>query len=196
MHTWPEVFDTHSLMDCSFGSSCVPHVPMCISFIRYLACGGPMHRSNGPKYDFRYKISSSMVLLRAFSQIVRSLMASSGRILFLLYSWIGVIQVLVASSINALTSVISTDRSLSSLISTPFVSPSHCTAASLIKVSAFLFSSLVLLKMRMEQYLQCIDYTLWEIVENGNAPIVTKTVDGKEIVIPPTSVEEKEQRRA
>ncbi|GJR11031.1 hypothetical protein Tco_0793683 [Tanacetum coccineum] len=38
-------------------------------------------------------------------------------------------------------------------------------------------------KMRMEQYLQCIDYTLWEIVENGNAPIVTKTVDGKETAI-------------
>ncbi|GKE62773.1 ribonuclease H-like domain-containing protein, partial [Tanacetum coccineum] len=34
--------------------------------------------------------------------------------------------------------------------------------------------------MRMEQYLQCIDYTLWEIIENGNALIVTKTVDGKE----------------
>ncbi|GJZ96448.1 hypothetical protein Tco_0668782 [Tanacetum coccineum] len=49
--------------------------------------------------------------------------------------------------------------------------------------------------MRMEQYLQCIDYTLWEIIENGNAPIVTKTVDGKETVIPPTSVEEKAQRR-
>ncbi|GKA98115.1 ribonuclease H-like domain-containing protein [Tanacetum coccineum] len=32
-------------------------------------------------------------------------------------------------------------------------------------------------KMRMEQYLQCIDYTLWEIVKNSNAPIVTKTVD-------------------
>ncbi|GJU31584.1 ribonuclease H-like domain-containing protein [Tanacetum coccineum] len=48
----------------------------------------------------------------------------------------------------------------------------------------------------MERYLQCIDYTLWEIVENGNAPIVTKTVDGKETVIPPTSVEEKAQRRA
>ncbi|GKC52569.1 hypothetical protein Tco_1075314, partial [Tanacetum coccineum] len=31
--------------------------------------------------------------------------------------------------------------------------------------------------MRMKQYLQCIDYTLWEIVENGNAPIVTKIVD-------------------
>ncbi|GJZ48526.1 hypothetical protein Tco_0602358 [Tanacetum coccineum] len=50
--------------------------------------------------------------------------------------------------------------------------------------------------MRMEQYLQCIDYTPWEIVENGNAPIVTKIVDGKEIVIPPTSVEEKVQRRS
>ncbi|GJT34205.1 hypothetical protein Tco_0924624 [Tanacetum coccineum] len=51
-------------------------------------------------------------------------------------------------------------------------------------------------KMRMEQYLQCSDYTLWEIIENGNAPIVTKLVDGKETAIPPTSVEEKAQRRA
>ncbi|GJW19970.1 ribonuclease H-like domain-containing protein [Tanacetum coccineum] len=50
--------------------------------------------------------------------------------------------------------------------------------------------------MRMEQYLQCIDYTLWEIIENANAPIVTKTVDGKKTIIPPTSVEEKAQRRA
>ncbi|GJS35754.1 putative ribonuclease H-like domain-containing protein [Tanacetum coccineum] len=50
-------------------------------------------------------------------------------------------------------------------------------------------------KMRMEQYLQCIDYTLWEIVENGNAPIVTKIIDGKETAIPPTSIEEKEQRK-
>ncbi|GJY36589.1 hypothetical protein Tco_0421967 [Tanacetum coccineum] len=32
--------------------------------------------------------------------------------------------------------------------------------------------------------------------ENGNAPIVTKTVDGNETVIPPTSVEKKAQRRA
>ncbi|GKD14879.1 hypothetical protein Tco_1199286 [Tanacetum coccineum] len=35
--------------------------------------------------------------------------------------------------------------------------------------------------MRMVQYLQCIDDTLWEIVENGNAPIVTKKgrIEGK-----------------
>ncbi|GJW05112.1 hypothetical protein Tco_1563968 [Tanacetum coccineum] len=32
--------------------------------------------------------------------------------------------------------------------------------------------------------------------ENGNVPIVTKTVDGKETTIPPTSVEEKAERRA
>ncbi|GKE54219.1 hypothetical protein Tco_1489375 [Tanacetum coccineum] len=48
----------------------------------------------------------------------------------------------------------------------------------------------------MEQYLQWIDYTLWEIVDNGNAPIVTKSVDGKETVTPPISVEEKAQRKA
>ncbi|GKE58812.1 ribonuclease H-like domain-containing protein, partial [Tanacetum coccineum] len=50
--------------------------------------------------------------------------------------------------------------------------------------------------MRMEQYLQCIDYTLWEIIENANAPIVTKLIDGKETGIPPTSIKEKAQRRA
>ncbi|GJX84954.1 hypothetical protein Tco_0335728 [Tanacetum coccineum] len=50
--------------------------------------------------------------------------------------------------------------------------------------------------MRMEQYIHCIDYTLWEIIENSNAPIVTKTVDGKETIIPPTSVENKSKRRA
>ncbi|GKA58940.1 ribonuclease H-like domain-containing protein [Tanacetum coccineum] len=46
-------------------------------------------------------------------------------------------------------------------------------------------------KNEMEQYLQCIDHTLWEVIENGNAPVVTKIIDGKETGIPPTSVEEK-----
>nr|GEZ27720.1 ribonuclease H-like domain-containing protein [Tanacetum cinerariifolium] len=49
--------------------------------------------------------------------------------------------------------------------------------------------------MRIEQYLQCIDYSLWKIIENGNASIVTKIIDGKETVIPPTTIEEKVQRR-
>ncbi|GKC05445.1 putative ribonuclease H-like domain-containing protein, partial [Tanacetum coccineum] len=40
------------------------------------------------------------------------------------------------------------------------------------------------------------DLQLEDAEENGNAPIVTKTVDGKNTVIPPTSVEEKAQRKA
>ncbi|GJW59808.1 ribonuclease H-like domain-containing protein [Tanacetum coccineum] len=48
--------------------------------------------------------------------------------------------------------------------------------------------------MRMEQYLQCSDYTLWEIIENGNVPIVTKLVCGKETVIPHYKCEEKAQK--
>nr|GEU52112.1 hypothetical protein [Tanacetum cinerariifolium] len=48
----------------------------------------------------------------------------------------------------------------------------------------------------MERYLLSINYTLWEIIENGNALVVTKIIDGKETVIPPTSVKEKAQRRA
>ncbi|GJT10945.1 hypothetical protein Tco_0857987 [Tanacetum coccineum] len=44
-----------------------------------------------------------------------------------------------ASSMIALTSVVSIDRSLSSSISTPFVNPSHCTAASLLKASDFYY---------------------------------------------------------
>nr|GEV58644.1 putative ribonuclease H-like domain-containing protein [Tanacetum cinerariifolium] len=39
-------------------------------------------------------------------------------------------------------------------------------------------------------------WSSWKrLSENGNVPIVTKTVDGKETVIPPTSVEEKAQRK-
>ncbi|GJT10728.1 ribonuclease H-like domain-containing protein [Tanacetum coccineum] len=41
-----------------------------------------------------------------------------------------------------------------------------------------------------------LNLNMQKIIENGNASIVTKTVDGKETVIPPTSVEEKAKRRA
>nr|GEW07063.1 retrovirus-related Pol polyprotein from transposon TNT 1-94 [Tanacetum cinerariifolium] len=51
-------------------------------------------------------------------------------------------------------------------------------------------------KRRGRFYLHSIDYNLWENIENGNAFIVTKIIDGKETVIPPTTVEEKAQRRA
>ncbi|GKD11321.1 hypothetical protein Tco_1191006 [Tanacetum coccineum] len=40
-----------------------------------------------------------------------------------------------------------------------------------------------------------IDYSLWEVIENGNAPLVTKLVEGVETVIAPTTAEEKAQRK-
>ncbi|GKB11298.1 hypothetical protein Tco_0845221 [Tanacetum coccineum] len=50
-------------------------------------------------------------------------------------------------------------------------------------------------RMRMEQYIQMIDYSLWEVIENGNAPPITKFVEGVETTITPITAEEKAQRR-
>nr|GEW85879.1 hypothetical protein [Tanacetum cinerariifolium] len=84
--------------------------PICFSLITYFSCCGPMNRSIGP------------------------------RIPLSMYSYISGIQVPVASSTIVFTLAISTDRSLSSSTNTPFVNPSHCTAASLLKASVFLFT--------------------------------------------------------
>ncbi|GJY78686.1 hypothetical protein Tco_0484487 [Tanacetum coccineum] len=40
-----------------------------------------------------------------------------------------------------------------------------------------------------------IDYSLWEVIENGNASPITKVVEGVETIIDPTTTEEKAQRR-
>ncbi|GJX03058.1 hypothetical protein Tco_0188974, partial [Tanacetum coccineum] len=40
-----------------------------------------------------------------------------------------------------------------------------------------------------------IDYSLWEVIENGNAPPITKVVEGVETTIAPATAEEKAQRR-
>ncbi|GKE52371.1 hypothetical protein Tco_1487527 [Tanacetum coccineum] len=50
-------------------------------------------------------------------------------------------------------------------------------------------------RMRMEQYIQMIDYSLWEVIENGNAPLITKVVKGVETIIAPTTAKENAQRR-
>ncbi|GJS20622.1 hypothetical protein Tco_0449254 [Tanacetum coccineum] len=50
-------------------------------------------------------------------------------------------------------------------------------------------------RMRMEQYIQMIDYSLLEVIDNGNAPPITKVVKGVETIIAPTTAEEKAQRR-
>ncbi|GKD04171.1 hypothetical protein Tco_1179145, partial [Tanacetum coccineum] len=50
-------------------------------------------------------------------------------------------------------------------------------------------------RMRMEQYIQMINYSLWEVIENGNAPLIKKVVKGVETTIAPTTTEEMAQRR-
>ncbi|GKC36722.1 hypothetical protein Tco_1049106 [Tanacetum coccineum] len=40
-----------------------------------------------------------------------------------------------------------------------------------------------------------IDYALWEVIENGNTAPKTTVVEGVEKVIPPTTAEEKAQKR-
>ncbi|GKA85259.1 hypothetical protein Tco_0806913 [Tanacetum coccineum] len=50
-------------------------------------------------------------------------------------------------------------------------------------------------RMRMEEYIQMIDYSLWEVKENGNAPPVTKVVKGVETTIAPSTAKEKAQKR-
>ncbi|GJW78978.1 ribonuclease H-like domain-containing protein [Tanacetum coccineum] len=46
-------------------------------------------------------------------------------------------------------------------------------------------------RMRMEQYIQMIDYSLWEVIENGNSAPKTKFVEGVETIIALTTAEEK-----
>ncbi|GJY08938.1 hypothetical protein Tco_0377123 [Tanacetum coccineum] len=69
----------------------------------------------------------------------------------------------------------------------------HMVAAS--KVLMLKPGEYELWRMRMEQYIQMIDYSLWEVIENGNAPPITKVVEGVETIIAPTTAEEKAQRR-
>ncbi|GJV10256.1 hypothetical protein Tco_1351797 [Tanacetum coccineum] len=50
-------------------------------------------------------------------------------------------------------------------------------------------------RMRIEQYIQMIDYALWEVIENGaNFPKIT-TTEGVVTVMPITTAKEKAQRR-
>nr|GEY62007.1 hypothetical protein [Tanacetum cinerariifolium] len=49
--------------------------------------------------------------------------------------------------------------------------------------------------MRIEQYIQMMDYALWEVIENGATLPRTQVVDGVTTVLPITTAEEKAQRR-
>ncbi|GKC15647.1 hypothetical protein Tco_1012429 [Tanacetum coccineum] len=69
----------------------------------------------------------------------------------------------------------------------------HIVAAS--KVPMLKPGEYELWRMRMEQYIQMLDYSLWEVIENGNAPPITKLFECVETIIAPLTAEEKAQRR-
>ncbi|GJT77841.1 putative ribonuclease H-like domain-containing protein [Tanacetum coccineum] len=50
-------------------------------------------------------------------------------------------------------------------------------------------------KMRIEQYFLMTDYALWEVIVNGDSPQPKRTVDGVEQTYPPTTAEEKLERK-
>ncbi|GJZ12480.1 hypothetical protein Tco_0547710 [Tanacetum coccineum] len=50
-------------------------------------------------------------------------------------------------------------------------------------------------RMRIEQYIQMINYALWEVIKNGATLPKTTTVEGVVIVMSITTTEEKAQRR-
>ncbi|GKB17421.1 hypothetical protein Tco_0851344 [Tanacetum coccineum] len=69
----------------------------------------------------------------------------------------------------------------------------HMVAAS--KVPMLKPGEFELWRMRIEQYIQMIDYALWEVIENGATLPKIVVVEGVEKMMPITSAEDKAQRR-
>ncbi|GJY22074.1 hypothetical protein Tco_0394640 [Tanacetum coccineum] len=69
----------------------------------------------------------------------------------------------------------------------------HMVAAS--KVPMLKPGEFEIWRMRIEQYIQMIDYALWEVIENGNTAPKSTVVEGVEKIIPPTTTEEKACKR-
>ncbi|GJS28977.1 ribonuclease H-like domain-containing protein [Tanacetum coccineum] len=69
----------------------------------------------------------------------------------------------------------------------------HMVAAS--KVPMLKPGEFELWRMRIEQYIQMIDYALWEVTENGASLPKTQVVEGVTTLLPVTSAEDKAQRR-
>ncbi|GKB43938.1 hypothetical protein Tco_0888880 [Tanacetum coccineum] len=69
----------------------------------------------------------------------------------------------------------------------------HMVAAS--KVPMLKPDEFELWRMRIEQYIQMIDYALWEVIENGATLLKTQVMEGVTTVMPITSAEDKATRR-
>nr|GFB94945.1 ribonuclease H-like domain-containing protein [Tanacetum cinerariifolium] len=50
-------------------------------------------------------------------------------------------------------------------------------------------------KMRIEQYILMTDYSLWEVILNGDSPVPTRLVEGVAQPVAPTTVEQKLARK-
>nr|GFC11837.1 hypothetical protein [Tanacetum cinerariifolium]GFC11847.1 hypothetical protein [Tanacetum cinerariifolium] len=50
-------------------------------------------------------------------------------------------------------------------------------------------------KMRIEQYFLIIDYSLWEVILNGDSPLPTRVIDGVVQPLAPTTVEQRLARK-
>ncbi|GJX28264.1 hypothetical protein Tco_0236343 [Tanacetum coccineum] len=50
-------------------------------------------------------------------------------------------------------------------------------------------------KMRIKHYFLMTDYALWEVILNGDSPLPTRTVDGVETSVPPTTAKQKLGRK-
>ncbi|GKA38053.1 uncharacterized mitochondrial protein-like protein [Tanacetum coccineum] len=70
---------------------------------------------------------------------------------------------------------------------------SHMVAAS--KVPMLKLGKYEIWRMIIEQYIQMIDYALWEVIENGATLPKTKIMEGVVTEMPITTAEEKAQRR-
>ncbi|GJZ98416.1 hypothetical protein Tco_0670869 [Tanacetum coccineum] len=102
------------------------------------------------------------------------------------YSWsitIGIKILLNAASITAAHIRVNADQLYSA----------HIVAAS--KVPMLKPGEYEIWRMRIEQYIQMIDYALWEVIENGATLPKTKIVEGVMTEMPITTAEEKAQRR-
>ncbi|GJX59523.1 hypothetical protein Tco_0290913 [Tanacetum coccineum] len=76
-----------------------------------------------------------------------------------------------------------------------FCTHGGCIQSSASKVPMLKPSEYEIWRMRIEQYIQMIDYALWEVIENGATLPKTTTMEGVVTVMPITTAEEKAQRR-
>nr|GFB66665.1 hypothetical protein [Tanacetum cinerariifolium] len=50
-------------------------------------------------------------------------------------------------------------------------------------------------KMRIEQYFLMIDYSLWEVILNGDSPVSTRVIEGVVQAVAPTIAEQRLARK-